>query len=121
MGANTMKRRGFLKLIAAAPVAALPLPAIAERAPEIIARYTHRTVALGFAIDDGVALNSVSHLEHLGAHNAFAAALRPGLEKIFDDAYAEHSQEWADAFDDDSLEDIELDDEELPIMMGFAR
>jgi hypothetical protein len=108
-----MNRRDLLKAVVAAPVVVAAAPLIAAEAPAdfntadmtYVARYTHKAVALGFAIDDGVALSSIAH----PGSEFTTEQLRRSLDGVFGSPRPDDEDwEW-DELSDDSLEEIEID------------
>jgi hypothetical protein len=98
-----MKRRGFLKLLGAAPIAAVAPKILAADAP-YVARYVHKTVAAGFAITDEVWYDNVAFAPRKSGiltRAAFAEQLRDGLNEIFTREYSrgEVSDEWREMFE----------------------
>jgi hypothetical protein len=96
-----MKRRGFLKLLGAAPIA-IAAPKILAAAEPVVARYTHQTVAMGFALTEEVWFDQAAFVPRssgLLTRAAFAEELRIGLNEIFTREY-ESRDEWKRIFDD---------------------
>jgi hypothetical protein len=93
-----VKRRGFLKLAIAAPVA-VAAPKILLPAEPYVARYTYQTFATGFVIDDPL---YVAPRTGILTRAAFAEQLREGLDEIFTREYSrgEVSDEWRQMFED---------------------
>jgi hypothetical protein len=93
-----VKRRGFLKLLGAAPIA-IAAPKILVAAEPVIARYTHQTIAMGFALTPEI-IAPAPRLAMSGmlTRAAFAEQLREGLNEIFTREYAK--PEWTEIFND---------------------
>lgn len=112
-----MKRRSFLGLVAAAPVvaAAAALPVI----PAPVIRRTYEVPLLpGFGMAPVKAEGAIAAFDAGGSNVMLTAAqfrqeLLEGLNKVFDEAYAQQDPEWAQLFD-------ESQDEELPTLYGFG-
>src|SRR3954466_1361806 len=93
-----VSRRGFLAGLIALPAVKYFLPPVggwpvgfSTANMSYLARYTHETHALGFAITDEVSLTSAAHPFPA---EAFRAALLPGLQKIWAAEYDKHGDEF---------------------------
>lgn len=96
-----MNRRGFLKAAVAAPIA-VAVPKILLPAEPVIARYTHQTVAAGFALTEEVWFDQAAFVPRNGilTRAAFLEELRQGLNEVFSREYAVAKDEWKDVFND---------------------
>jgi hypothetical protein len=97
-----MKRRGFLKMAVAAPIA-VAAPKILVAAEPYVAKYVHQTVVLGYSImPDEVWVDEAAFVPGRSGilmRAEFARQLEEGLRKVFDEEYVKHlesssSEEW---------------------------
>lgn len=98
-----MKRRGFLQLLGAAPVA-IAAPKILAAAEPYVARYTHKTVAIGFGLApvkaEGALIDYAAGRNGILTRAAFAEEIRQGLNEVFSREYDQiGNEEWKRQFE----------------------
>lgn len=115
-----MNRRGFLKVVTAAPIA-LAVPKILVAAEPYVARYVHKTVALGFAITEDAVIADTYVGSGMLSRAAFRAQLAAGLNEVFSREYdkAVLNGEWKDVFGGD-VDDISKESDELDVGLLYA-
>lgn len=105
-----MQRRGFLKLLGSIPIVAVAPKVLASIAEPVLARYTHQTISMGFALTEEMAL-APPRLAMSGmlCRAEFARQLAAGLNEVFSREYdkAALSNEWQQCFGGD-LNDVSI-------------